>query len=224
MPSPSPGLWDSWVYTKWEINPTSNPQPGRQWCRSVRLLTHPVQLPRQDKYAFGKLEITSREIKSVLPWSNVMEMSKGKGKFRPGRGHEGPEGESRYSSTLSLTSALDVGGWLTPRPGRFTPTKEIWYPLSGWVRNISSSPGFDPQTVQRIASRYTDWAISARHGNEQIFHSESDPKKSSALALFIVTKSGRINRRKIQMFYFARTHTLELYGSPRSMIQNSSLP
>ena len=27
------------------------------------------------------------------------------------------------SSTLSLTSALDGGGWLTPRPGRFTPLK-----------------------------------------------------------------------------------------------------
>jgi hypothetical protein len=26
-----------------------------------------------------------------------------------------------YSSTLSLTSALDGSGWLTPRPGRFTP-------------------------------------------------------------------------------------------------------
>ena len=27
----------------------------------------------------------------------------------------------RYSSTLSLNSALDGGGWLTPRLGRFTP-------------------------------------------------------------------------------------------------------
>ena len=26
-----------------------------------------------------------------------------------------------YSSALSLTSALDWGGWSTPRPGRFTP-------------------------------------------------------------------------------------------------------
>jgi len=33
-------------------------------------------------------------------------------------------GEKRYSSTLSLTSALDAGGWSTPRPGRFTPGKE----------------------------------------------------------------------------------------------------
>jgi len=39
----------------------------------------------------------------------------------------GPEGEKKYSSrpTLSLTSAIDWGGWLTPLPGRFTPGKEI---------------------------------------------------------------------------------------------------
>jgi len=34
---------------------------------------------------------------------------KGKGKYHARTGHEGPEGEQRYSSTLSLTSALDVG-------------------------------------------------------------------------------------------------------------------
>jgi hypothetical protein len=30
------------------------------------------------------------------------------------------------------------------------------------VRKISPPPGFDPRTVQSIASRYTDWAIQAR--------------------------------------------------------------
>ena len=29
-----------------------------------------------------------------------------------------------YSSTLPSTSALDGGGWSTPRPGRFTPGKD----------------------------------------------------------------------------------------------------
>jgi len=29
-----------------------------------------------------------------------------------------------YSTTLSLTSALDGGGWSTPRSGRFTPEKD----------------------------------------------------------------------------------------------------
>jgi len=36
---------------------------------------------------------------------------KGKGKVHPRTGHEGPEGEQIYSSTLPSTSALDVGGW-----------------------------------------------------------------------------------------------------------------
>jgi len=33
-----------------------------------------------------------------------------KGKVHPRTGHEGPEGEERYSFTLSLTSALGGGG------------------------------------------------------------------------------------------------------------------
>ena len=49
--------------------------------------------------------------------------NKGKGKVHPRTVHEGPEGEKRYSATRSLTSALDVGGWSTPRPSRFTPGK-----------------------------------------------------------------------------------------------------
>jgi hypothetical protein len=53
--------------------------------------------------------------------TRLCSMVKGKGKGLPTTGHEGPEWEYRYSTTLSLTSALDGGGWSTPRPGRFTP-------------------------------------------------------------------------------------------------------
>jgi hypothetical protein len=35
-----------------------------------------------------------------------------------------PELEQRYSSTISLTSALSGVGWSTPRPGRFTSGKD----------------------------------------------------------------------------------------------------
>ena len=48
----------------------------------------------------------------------------GKGKVLSSTGHEAPEVEQTYSSTLSLTSALAGGGWSTPRPGRFTPRKD----------------------------------------------------------------------------------------------------
>ena len=47
----------------------------------------------------------------------------GKGKGHLRTGNEGKEGELKYSSTLSQTSALDAGGLLTPRHGRFTPGK-----------------------------------------------------------------------------------------------------
>ena len=52
-----------------------------------------------------------------------------KGKVLLRTSHEGPEGEQRYSCTLSLTLALDGGGWSTPRPGRFTRGKVTQYPL-----------------------------------------------------------------------------------------------
>jgi len=76
-----------------------------------------------------------------------------------------------YISTLSLTSVLDVGGYLAPMPGRLTPPPPSGNKLgteftgswvrpqdrSGWVWEVSPpSPGLDPRTVYPVASRYTD--------------------------------------------------------------------
>jgi len=73
-------------------------------------------------------------------------------------------------SSLSLTSALDGGGWPPPRLGHFNPQKTR-YPLyrklggpqewSGRVWKISFPLGFDPWTVQLIASRYIEYAFPA---------------------------------------------------------------
>ena len=81
-----------------------------------------------------------------------------------------------YSSTLSLTSALDVGGWSTPRPGRFTPGKNpvpivqeagcAPGPVWTGAENLPQ-PGFDPRTVQPVASRYTDCAMPAARSCEK---------------------------------------------------------
>jgi hypothetical protein len=97
-----------------------------------------------------------------------------KGKVYPRTGHEGPDGEQRYSSTLSLTLAQDGGGWSTPCPGCFTPGKQTQYtvyrrlggPLdwSGWMRKVSPPLGFSPQTIQPIVSHCTDCAILAHAG------------------------------------------------------------
>jgi hypothetical protein len=71
-------------------------------------------------------------------------------KGRPRTGHEGAEGEWRYSSTLSLPSALDgVGGQLhasarfTPREREPVPTVQEagWAPGPGWMgaENVASA-------------------------------------------------------------------------------------
>jgi hypothetical protein len=77
-----------------------------------------------------------------------------------------------YSSTHSLTSALDRGEWSASRPGRFTPRERA--PVSHWIggwlgpravldavvkRKIpsprrESNPGIP--IVQPVAHRYTD--------------------------------------------------------------------
>jgi hypothetical protein len=85
--------------------------------------------------------------------------------------HGCTEGKYRYSSALSLVTALNAGGWSTPRPVLFTLRKGKYYPLyrrlggplgqSGGVMTISTQPRFDPQTVQPQASRYTNYAIQA---------------------------------------------------------------
>jgi hypothetical protein len=86
--------------------------------------------------------------------------------------HEGVLREWRYSSTHSLTSALDGGEWSASRPGRFTPRERasVTHWIGDWVaprtvldaavkRKIPSPRGeSSPRTsiVQPIAQRYTD--------------------------------------------------------------------
>jgi hypothetical protein len=76
--------------------------------------------------------------------------------------HEGTDGEQRYSSTISLASALDgVGGQchtpaaLTPGMTRYSLCTRLGRPQgrSGRVLKISSPPQFDPRTVQSVANR-----------------------------------------------------------------------
>ena len=81
-----------------------------------------------------------------------------------------PRGGQRYSSTLSLTSTLDGVGGQCHAPATL-PLGETRYPLHtrlggpqgqcGQARKISPPPGFDPWTIQPIASHYTNWAIVA---------------------------------------------------------------
>ena len=54
---------------------------------------------------------------------------------------------------------------LPPGTTRYAMCRRLDGPQSrsGQVRKISPSPIFDPQTVQSVASRYTDYAILAQY-------------------------------------------------------------
>jgi len=85
----------------------------------------------------------------------------GKGKIHSRGPTRAQRGDRRIALPFLFTSALDEGGWSTPRPGRFIPWKGTRYLLcrrlggpqgrSGRVRKISSPPGFDPLIVQAVA-------------------------------------------------------------------------
>jgi len=53
--------------------------------------------------------VRQTEIPALLD-KRVTDIKGKEGNVHPRTGHDGPEGEQRYSSTLSLTSALDGGG------------------------------------------------------------------------------------------------------------------
>jgi hypothetical protein len=86
------------------------------------------------------------------------------GKVHPITGHQGPRGGVEVQLYSFLTSVLRGGGWSAPHLGRVTPGKDPVPIVQGpqgrfrRVQKILPPPGFDPRTVQPIASRCTDWA------------------------------------------------------------------
>jgi hypothetical protein len=105
-------------------------------------------------------------LSQLNPVHAPVPLLKGKGSpysrpWGPKRGRRGialPVREPRHEEGM---------GWLAPRPGRFTPGRDTWYPLCRRLggpqgrferlRKISPPPGFDPRTAQPVASRYTDY-------------------------------------------------------------------
>ena len=71
-----------------------------------------------------------------------------------------------YSSTAPSTSTLDGGGWTTPHPRTLYPQERPGTHCIGGREGSRAGlevcvksrpqPGFDPQTVQPVATRYTD--------------------------------------------------------------------
>ena len=65
----------------------------------------------------------------VGPVPGRIGKGEGTGKGHPITGHDGPEGEERYSSTISLTSALDGLGGQIHASAALDPGKETRYTL-----------------------------------------------------------------------------------------------
>jgi len=73
---------------------------------------------------------------------------------------------SRGIALLFLDHGTRRGDWSASRPGRtLPPRKDPVLRWLGWlqgrsrqVQKTSPPSGFDPRTVQAVASRYTDWA------------------------------------------------------------------
>jgi hypothetical protein len=91
-------------------------------------------------------------------------------KFALEQAMKAQRGEKRYSSTVSLTSALERGRWSTPHPGCFTPRKypvpivqeaacapgPVWFSISGIVLCNSNKTGL---VVRETFSRQNNIAF-----------------------------------------------------------------
>jgi hypothetical protein len=117
------GLTDRLLMFKWNVTQRAASFPPRRswlWNITMHMLVHRLKTLSHysNSSSFGNQAQNKVKVKLTLK-----------------KGHEGPEGKQRYSSTLSLTSALDLGGWSKPRPGRFIPRgkRPGTYCTGGWV-------------------------------------------------------------------------------------------
>jgi hypothetical protein len=123
-------------------------------------------------YLVVKIMQRSGALHCVIIISLQLFVKKGKGSP-----YNRPWGRKRGSRGIALPFRKpqhEKGmGWLASRPGRLNPGKETRYPFYrrlggpqgrfGRLRKISPPPGFDPRTVQPVASRYTDCAMAAHY-------------------------------------------------------------
>jgi len=110
------------------------------------------------------------------------------GKVHRRWGREGPEGEEKYSSSLSLTSALDGGWWSTPRPGRLAPEpvstgEENLAPTGGRHCSVGTSRSIRQTTNKRDDDRHVHLkclhkVITVKHTCTEIWWAEHNDRKN----------------------------------------------
>jgi hypothetical protein len=87
-------------------------------------------------------------------WDQSRSSIKIEGKFQNYTCREGTEEKQMHSSTLSLTSELEGGGWLMPHPSHFTPENDLgsivqeagWAPGPTWT----GAEILDPTRIQSL--------------------------------------------------------------------------
>ena len=95
------------------------PQPATI-CINLELLKHPTNRTHNPQL---HTRPTTCKPKRQIPQAA--------GRFHPFTGHEGPQGQQRYSSTLFQTSALEGGEGSASRPGSTLPPGKTRYLFTG---------------------------------------------------------------------------------------------
>ena len=84
--------------------------------------------------------------------------------------------EVTYRSKPFVISALESGARLVPRPGLFTPgnirhqlCRRLGGPRvrSGWAEKVPPQSGFDPWTLQPVASRFLEFTCENNNKPKQ---------------------------------------------------------
>ena len=91
-------------------------------CHSLNTAQIKVQISRKSTLCSVQIICTVNQVSGTCASCKVPFIKNAN--FHSRTGHESPEEEKMYRSTLSLTSVIDGGVWSKPSPGRFTSGKD----------------------------------------------------------------------------------------------------
>ena len=153
--TPTTLLMEDYVVSRKGLDPAHKRKMSGKICTFVRVVVFKCVFYIWRRFRFLSLCSFGVRWEKSVEGFGVMTQSK----VHPRTEQKGPEGR-RHIALLFLWMGCVVN--TTPRPLYPRERPGIQGGLQsrlGRVRKIS--PGFDPQTVQLVASRYTDWAILA---------------------------------------------------------------
>lgn len=137
-----------------------------------------------------------------------------KSKVHPTKGHEGPDGEWRYSSTLFLTSAPDRGECLRPRHRYFSPGNDL-VPIvqgAGWVpRPVGTgAENLDRTGIQSPAHPARSESVKKEKGAKKQTY-QIRPTKFKTTKTVATTRNDRERRQNTEQAlaynHFKRRHS-----------------